>query len=106
MTASGPSDAAPSAVDGVDANDFVFGSATSGTLTFLAGETSQTITLEVQGDTDIEPDEGFTVFLFDPENATIGPQREATGTIQNDEATDVILGTENADTINGSAKRL
>ena len=54
--------------------------------------------IEVQGDTDVEPEEGFTVFLSNPENARIS-QREATGTIQNDEESDGIFGTENADTI-------
>ena len=40
--------------------------ATSGTVTFNAGVTSQVITVNVTGDTTVEPDEGFTVTLSSP----------------------------------------
>ncbi len=45
--------------------------AVSGTLTFAPGETSQTITVWVNGDTLIEPDEDFGVVITNPNNATI-----------------------------------
>src|SRR5207237_1377561 len=49
-------------------NDYV---AASGTVTFLPGQTSQTITVQVVGDTKFEPDETFFVNLSMPTNATI-----------------------------------
>jgi len=48
---------------GVDATDFVGGSIPSGTLTFLAGQTVQTITVRVQGDDTVENQESFYVRL-------------------------------------------
>jgi glucose/arabinose dehydrogenase len=58
---------------------------TSGTVTFPAGSTSQTITVPIVGDTALEPNESFTVNLSSPSNAVIA-DGEATGTIVNDEA--------------------
>jgi hypothetical protein len=63
-------------------NDYV---ATSGTLTFAPGQTSQLITVTVNGDTNLEPDENFTLNLSSPTNATIGIG-QATGTIISDDA--------------------
>ncbi|HYE63971.1 MAG TPA: Calx-beta domain-containing protein, partial [Pyrinomonadaceae bacterium] len=59
--------------------------AASGTLTFAPGETSKGITVVVNGDTAVEPDETFTVNLSDPTNATIS-DAQGTGTITNDDA--------------------
>jgi len=59
--------------------------ASSGTLTFNPDETAKTITVLVTTDTDIEPDETFTVNLSNPTNATIA-NTTGTGTIQNDDA--------------------
>ncbi|PNJ94138.1 hypothetical protein CEP15_13660, partial [Cylindrospermopsis raciborskii C07] len=64
-----------------DGTDF---SGTSGTVSFAAGETTQTITVNVSGDSTVEPDEGFTVTLSNPTNATINTAT-AVGTIQNDD---------------------
>jgi len=58
--------------------------ATSGTLTFAAGVTSQTINVNVTGDTAVEPDEKFTVTLASATGATIA-RTTATGTITNDD---------------------
>ena len=70
----------------VDAADFG-GTLPSGTLNFAAGETTQTITLDVSGDTDVEADEDFTVELSNPTNgAELGAASSADGTIQNDDA--------------------
>jgi hypothetical protein len=57
VTGSGPNPA--------DADDFG-GTLPSGQVTFAPGETVRTITIPVRGDTQVEPDEGFTVTLFDP----------------------------------------
>jgi len=57
----------------------------NGTVTFAPGETSRTITVQVNGDTTVEPDESFTVNLTNPTgNATIA-DAQATGTIVNDD---------------------
>ena len=59
---------------------------TSGTLTFAANETSQTITVNTVQDEIHEGDETFTVTLSGPANAVLGTEDAATGTIVNDEA--------------------
>ena len=60
--------------------------ATSGTLTFSPGQTSQTIPVTVYGDTAVEPDEAFYVNLSAPTNATIA-RGQGVGTILNDDVT-------------------
>jgi hypothetical protein len=59
-------------------------SATSGTLTFAPGDTAKTITVLVNGDTLVEPDEMFFVNLSNGTNATIAAGT-GTGTILNDD---------------------
>jgi hypothetical protein len=79
------------AVTGSGANpasapDFVGGTLPTGTVTFTAGQTTQTITVPVQGDTTVEPDNGFTVTISNPVNAfVITASTTAAGTIQNDD---------------------
>jgi ribosomal protein L35AE/L33A len=58
---------------------------TSGTLTFNPGETTQTVTVLVNGDTTFEPNETFSVNLATPANATIADS-QGVGTITNDDA--------------------
>jgi VCBS repeat-containing protein len=70
--------------NGANAADFTGAVLPSGTVSFLAGETSQTITVNVAGDTTTEPNEGFTVTLSAPSGATLGTA-SATGTIRNDD---------------------
>ncbi|HEV7485554.1 MAG TPA: Calx-beta domain-containing protein [Thermoanaerobaculia bacterium] len=65
--------------------------ATSGTLTFAPGVTTQPITVLVNGDTAFEPNETFAVNLNTPANATIATG-SGTGTILNDDAGTVDLG--------------
>lgn len=65
------------------ADDFV---ATSGTLTFTPGMTSQPIAVTINGDTTNELNELFNVILSAPQNGTLG-QSVAKGTILNDETT-------------------
>lgn len=67
-----------------DAADFT--GALTGTVSFAAGETSQTITVQVVGDTGIEPNETFTVTLTNPSVNTVFTDDSATGTITNDDA--------------------
>jgi len=57
---------------------------TSGVLTFTAGQTSRTVTVDVVGDLAAEPNESFFVDLSVPVNATIGDDR-GEGTIVNDD---------------------
>ncbi|MBP3957086.1 autotransporter-associated beta strand repeat-containing protein [Gemmata sp. G18] len=64
----------------------------SGTLTFAPGETTQTVTVFVTGDTATEADETFRVVLASPVSATIAAG-SGTGTITNDDAdTRIVLG--------------
>jgi hypothetical protein len=63
------------------ASDYQF---KSGTLTFLPGQTSKTVSVKVNGDTSVEANETFFVKLSSPTNATISDS-SGTGTIQNDD---------------------
>jgi VCBS repeat-containing protein len=58
--------------------------AANGTLNFKGGETSQQLTVLVNGDTASEPNETFFVNLTGPTNATLG-DAQGVGTIQNDD---------------------
>ncbi|HEV2883461.1 MAG TPA: Calx-beta domain-containing protein, partial [Pyrinomonadaceae bacterium] len=55
-----------------------------GTVTFVPGDTSETVNVSVNGDTTFEADETFTVQLSSPSNATIA-DADGAGTIQNDD---------------------
>jgi Ca2+-binding RTX toxin-like protein len=68
-----------------DAADFVGGVLPSGTVAFAAGESITTVTVNVAGDSVVEPDEGFTVALASPMGATLATST-ATGTILNDDS--------------------
>jgi subtilisin-like proprotein convertase family protein len=59
-------------------------SATSGTLTFLPGETTKVVTVQVAGDARDEDDETFAVTQSGAANSTIGTAT-ATGTITDDD---------------------
>jgi hypothetical protein len=58
--------------------------AATGTLTFTPGQTTQTITVKVNGDTAAESNETFAVNLSNPTNATIA-DGQGLGTITNDD---------------------
>ncbi len=83
--AAGSVDYAVSGLD-VDGLDFIGGTLPAGTVSFLAGEASQTLTIEVAGDTDFEGDEGFTVTLSNPSAGSAITTATAGGTILNDDA--------------------
>jgi large repetitive protein len=59
--------------------------AATGTLTIPAGQTSGTITVDVNGDTDVEPNETLTLTLSNPLVAKLVPPTIANGTITNDD---------------------
>ncbi len=75
--------------------DFVGGQFPSGTVSFAPGEITKTIFVEVAGDTVVEPDETFTVTLFNPVNASIG-NASVIGVIRNDD-TNLSIFPESAD---------
>ena len=58
---------------------------TSGTLTFLANDTSETISVPVAGDTTFESDETFFVDLSDPSENAGFTDAQGVGTITNDD---------------------
>ena len=83
-------------------NDYI---AASGQLTFQPGETSQPVTVVVNGDAIYEPDESFVVNLSNPVNADMSDPQGA-ATILNDETppslaiNDVTVTEGNAGTVN------
>jgi subtilisin-like proprotein convertase family protein len=59
---------------------------TTGTITFLAGETTKTVTVPVVGDTTFEPNETFAVNLTAPTGGAAISDAQGIGTINNDDA--------------------
>ena len=59
--------------------------AASGVVSFAPGETSKQVTVLVNGDTQVEPNETFQVFLYNLQNAGVG-KVTAVGTIVNDDS--------------------
>ena len=75
-----------------NAADFTGGTFPTNTVNFGVGETAATITINVNGDTGIEPNETFLVTLSAPSaNSTIGTAT-ATGTITNDDSNVISMG--------------
>ena len=72
--------------DAVQPADYATG---SGTLTFVPGDTSETLAVSVNGDLIAELDEAFRVTLSGPSNATLGGAT-GIGTIVDDELLPVI----------------
>ncbi|HEV7661296.1 MAG TPA: cadherin-like domain-containing protein, partial [Allosphingosinicella sp.] len=73
----------------VDAADFVT-YPQSGTVSFANGETSQQITIQVQGDTIVEPDEAFTVTLSAPTGG-VTTSNLGVGRILNDDVASISI---------------
>jgi hypothetical protein len=78
------------AVTGSGANpasaaDFTGGAFPTGTVSFAAGEATKTITVNVAGDSTVEPNENFTVALSNPSSGTTIGTAATTGTILNDD---------------------
>lgn len=59
--------------------------ATSGTITFAANQTSRTVAVTVRGDATVEPNETFRLVLSNPTGATLGTAT-GTATLLNDDA--------------------
>ena len=64
-------------------------------MTIAPGETSGSIIVAINGDTDNEPHETFVVDLSNPGNATLG-DAQATGTIHDNDAGFVVNSTDDA----------
>src|SRR5262249_10096235 len=62
-----------------------FTAITTTTLNFLPSDVSKQVTVQVNGDTQVESNETFTVHLSNPSGATIS-DTDGLGTIQNDDA--------------------
>ncbi len=74
-----------SGTNAADATDLWNGTLPSGTLSFAAGETSKTITIQVAGDDLVESDETYSVVLSNASGSTIIGTSSAMGTILNDD---------------------
>jgi hypothetical protein len=85
VTGSGPNPA--------NAADFG-GTLPSGQVAFAPGETSKTITVNVRGDTVVEPDEGFTVTLSGASGGAQITGPTASGVIRNDDTRLDIVATD------------
>lgn len=69
----------------VSDNDFVAGVLPSGTVTIAAGQNSETLTIDIDGDTDFERDEHFRVVLSQPPTGWTISNSTAPATILTDE---------------------
>ena len=67
-----------------DEDDFALNQAPNGQVVFSAGSANAEVLIQVNGDTDFEPDETFTVRLSNPSAGTLDKDT-ATGTILNDD---------------------
>lgn len=81
--------------------DFVGAALPGGTIDFVSGETSKVITINVNGDTNFEPDEGFTMTLQAPSVGAVLATTAATGWIRNDDGAP-FLGSSGNDTFAGT----
>ncbi len=68
-----------------NASDFIGGIIPSGTVSFASGESSKLITIQVLGNTLIEPDKTFSVTIFNPVNVIIDVST-AEAIIRNDDS--------------------
>ncbi len=88
-----------------DANsaDFVAGQLFTGTVAFGDGETSATITLDVEGDIVAEGDEDFTVTLSNPSVGAVIGDGTATGTIVNDDGPPSLVTIDDVSVVEGDS---
>lgn len=70
---------------GISADDLAPGQALTGTVQFAAGESTQQIVLQVQGDTNSEYNEAVGLTLSNPQGDIVIDEASATGTIINDD---------------------
>ncbi len=83
---------AGSGANPASSSDFAGNALPSGNVTFAAGEISKTFTIDVQGETVIEPDETFLVTLSNPTGTAIATTPTANGTILNDDFQALVAG--------------
>ena len=76
-----------------------FTGATSGTLSFAAGQTSRILTINAAGDLRQERDESFSVRLSAPNGGILGPTVVAGASIRNDDQ----IGNQNPNTLSGGS---
>jgi predicted extracellular nuclease len=74
------------------ADDLAPGTVLSGTVSFAAGETSKQVTLQVQGDTLSERNEGFSLHLSNATGDAVIDDATAIGTIVNDDPIALSIG--------------
>lgn len=86
------------------AADFAGGVLPAGAVTFVAGEATKTITVNVAADAVIEADEEFTVTLSAPTGATLGAPSSASGTIRNDDLPVFAIAVAAADAAEGTGE--
>ncbi|WP_261344243.1 Calx-beta domain-containing protein [Stieleria varia] len=85
------------AVSSTEADGVDFGGAfPSDTVSFDADEVTKTITINVTGDTVVEPDESFTVTLSNASAPATITTASAEGTIQNDDSTSLAIAPQSA----------
>jgi hypothetical protein len=72
----------------VESQDYI---GSQGTISFAAGQKSQTITVDIVGDTKVESDKDFCIVLDNASNALI-EDSEAIVTIKNDDLPEVAIG--------------
>ena len=87
--------------DGAIATDFVGFTMPAGTLAFLPGETTKTLTVEVLGDGLVEGDETFAVTLANAPGEVIAVTSTAQGTILNDDLSVLRIEAVDADRAEG-----
>ena len=80
--------------NGATADDFLAGIFPAGVAQFAANQTSQTITIDVAGDLDVEIDEGFTVNVLSSTSGATVAAGTASGTIVNDDTDFSIAATD------------
>ncbi|MDB9535626.1 choice-of-anchor L domain-containing protein [Dolichospermum planctonicum CS-1226] len=74
-----------------DGNDYTGATPGARTITFAAGETTKTLTIDPTGDTTVEPDETVIFTLANGTGYTVGTPGSATGTIVNDDTASITL---------------
>jgi Ca2+-binding RTX toxin-like protein/predicted extracellular nuclease len=77
---------APGGAGNADSADFIPAQGLTGTVSFAEGETSKTVTIDVQGDAIDEGNENFTVTLSVPTGGAALGDSSGLGTITNDDA--------------------
>jgi Ca2+-binding RTX toxin-like protein len=85
------------------ANAADFSGSLTGTVTFAAGETTKTITVQVVGDVTVEQNEMFAVTLSSPVGLDLGTTSAAATIVNDDISYTTINGTNKNDTLNGGS---